>query len=93
MTHSKVVVLKKDTDTRVNIKVDAQRRSMKAILLLFVEPYAAGPGEAMYSSGTCLVNTKDGVQLKIERGFKGSGIVNCHIFVISDSQYLDFVQY
>ena len=42
VTHSKVFVLKKDTDTRVNIKVDAQRRSMKDILLLFVEQYGAG---------------------------------------------------
>jgi len=31
----------KDTDSRLTIKVHAQRRSMKAILLLFVEPYAA----------------------------------------------------
>jgi len=30
------------SDTRLNIKVNAQRRSMKAILLLFVEPYSAG---------------------------------------------------
>ena len=32
----------KGTETRINIKVDAQRRSMKGILSLFVEPYAAG---------------------------------------------------
>ena len=32
----------KTSDERVNIKVNAQRRSMKAILLLFVKPYAAG---------------------------------------------------
>ena len=38
----KVVTINRDTDTRINIKVNAQRRSMKAILLLFVEPYAAG---------------------------------------------------
>lgn len=29
----------KDTNMRLNIKVHAQRRSMKAILILFVEPY------------------------------------------------------
>jgi len=38
----KVVTFKKDTDTRINVKVDAQRRSLKAILLLFIEPYGAG---------------------------------------------------
>ena len=37
-----VVPINRGTDTRINIKVAAQRRSMKAILLLFVEPYVAG---------------------------------------------------
>ena len=32
----------KGTDTRINIKVNQERRSMKGILLLFVEPYVAG---------------------------------------------------
>ena len=36
------VVRVKTSDERVNIKVNAQRRSMKAILLLFVKPYSAG---------------------------------------------------
>jgi len=40
--HDKEVAFKKDTDTRINIKVNAQRRSLKALLLLFVEPYTAG---------------------------------------------------
>jgi len=34
--------LKKGYDARLNIKIDAQRRSMKAILLLFTETYNAG---------------------------------------------------
>ena len=38
----KVIPIKKGSDSRVNIKVNAQRRSLKAILLLFTEPYAAG---------------------------------------------------
>jgi len=42
VTRSKVVTFKEDTDTRVNINVDAQRRSLKGILLLFIEPYDAG---------------------------------------------------
>ena len=35
----KVATFMKDTNMRLNIKVHAQRRSMKAILILFVEPY------------------------------------------------------
>jgi len=38
----KVVKFKKDTDTLINIKVNPQRRSLKAILLLLVEPYDRG---------------------------------------------------
>ena len=38
----KVVPIKKDTDTRISIKFNAPRRSMKGILLLFIEPYTAG---------------------------------------------------
>jgi len=41
----------------------------------------------MHGSGTRLVNCTDGVQLEIERKAKGTGDVNCHIFVISDSQF------
>ena len=41
---------------------------------------------AMHGSGTRLVNTKDGVQLELERNASGSGNVNCHVFVISDAQ-------
>lgn len=43
--------------------------------------------QEMHGSGTRLVNTTDGVQLEIERNDTGSGIVNCQIFVISDSQF------
>ena len=42
VSRSKVVPIVKGTETRINMKVDVQRRSMKGILLLFVEPYAAG---------------------------------------------------
>ena len=38
----KVISFKKGSDARINIKVNAQRRSLKAILLLFMEPYSAG---------------------------------------------------
>ena len=157
----KVVPINKGTETRINIKVNMQRRSMKGILLLFVEPYAAGKRDSekyifpdlkkisvtingspnmlynnsieskdiwsevsrffmkekykpqhmtlekfytknkfgllidlrsmssqeMHGSGTRLVNSADGVQLEIERDAKGTGTVNCHLFVISDSQF------
>ena len=157
----KVVPIVKGTETRINIKVNAQRRSMKGILLLFVEPYTAGTRDSekyifpdlkkisvtingspnmlynngiesrdiwsevsrffmkekykpqhmtlekfytgnkfgllidlrsmasqeMHGSGTRLVNSTDGVQLEIERDGKGTGTVNCHVFVISGSQF------
>jgi len=38
----KTIPFQRGSDTRLNIKVNAQRRSMKAILLLFMEPYSAG---------------------------------------------------
>jgi len=38
----KTIPFKKGSDARLNIKVNAQRRSLKAILLLFTEPYTAG---------------------------------------------------
>ena len=41
----------------------------------------------MHGSGTRLVNTTDGVQLEIERDAKGSGTVNCYVFIISDAQF------
>ena len=159
-----VVRIAKATDTRVNLRINPQRRSLKGILLLFIEPYTAGARESeryfnpdltkisvtinsspnmlynnglhpqdfwketslvflrkssekqnvtryldatkfytydnfgvlidlrsmidqnMHGSGTRLVNTKDGVQLEIERTGSCSGNVNCHIFTISDSQ-------
>ena len=169
----KVVTITRGTDTRINIKVNAQRRSMKGILLLFVVSYTAGTRDSekyvfsdlkkisvtingspnmlynngiesrdiwsevsrffmkekykpqhmtlekfytknkfgllidlrsmasqeMHGSGIRLVNTTDGVQLEIERDHKGTGTVNCHVFVISDSQFniigkqLESVQY
>ena len=168
-----VVTFAKGTDTRLNLRVNPQRRSLKGILLLFVEPYIAGSRNAetylnpdltkvsvtvkgspnrlynnglegidvweevkrfflkaknktqhmnatkfytenkfrlmidlrsmadhsMHGSGTRLVNTKDGVQLELERNASGSGNVNCHIYVISDAQMnilgrqLESVQY
>jgi len=39
MFHHKVIPFMKGTDTRLNIIVNAQRRSMKDVLLLFLEQY------------------------------------------------------
>ena len=160
INRDEVVPFAKGNDTRLKLRVNPQRRSLKAILLLFVEPYIAGTRETekymnpdltkvsttvngspnklynngfgkmdiwaeakryfmkeknktqhmnaekfytdekfcllidlrsmadhdMHGSGTRLVNTKDGVQLEIERKASGSGNINCHVFVISDSQ-------
>ena len=168
-----MVSFPKGLGTRFNIKLNRQTRSLKGILLLFVEPYAPGArdsekyfnpdltkvsvtvngspnmlynsgiegkdiwaeasrffvetknktqhmnltkfyaddkfgllinlrsmaDQALHDSGTRLVNTKDGVQLELERNSSGSRAVNCHVFVISDSQknimgqQLDSLQY
>ena len=161
VARDKVIPIDRGTATRINVKVNAQRRSLKGILLLFMESYATGArdlekyifpdikkisvtingspnmiynngiesrdiwsevsrffmkekekpqfmtlqkfytenkfgllidlrsmaSQEMYGSGTSLVNTTDGVQLEIERDAKGSGTVNCHVFMISDSQF------
>ena len=34
--------LKKEADRKINLKINPNRRSLKAILLLFIEPYTAG---------------------------------------------------
>ena len=168
-----MVSFPKGLGTRFNIKVNPQRRYLKAILLLFVEPYAPGArdsekyfnpdlskvsakvngspnmlynsgiedkdiwaeasrffvktenktqhmnltkfytddkfglmidlrsmaDQALHGSGARLVNTKDEVQLELERKSSGSTAVNCYVFVVSDSQMnimgqqLEFLQY
>ena len=55
--------------------------------------------QSTHGSGTRLVNTKDGVQLELERKKGGSGNVNSHVFIIGDlqmnilEQQLTFVQF
>jgi len=156
-----MVPINRANDERINITVNAQRRSIKGILLLFVEPYAAGTRDSekfifpdlkkisvtingspnklyskgiesrdiwrevsrffmkekhkpqfmtlqkfytgkkfgllidlrsmasqeMHGSGTRLVNSTDGNHLEIDRDKKGTGTVNCHIYIISDAQF------
>jgi len=43
--------------------------------------------QEMHGSGIRLVSSTDGVLLEIERDATGTGDVNCHIFIISDSQF------
>ena len=154
-----VVTIAKGSDTRLNLRVNPQRRSLKVILLLFINPYNDGARDSehyfnpditkvkvtvngvpnkvyserisgtdmwkeltrhfnpnkggwpnrtlskyltankfglwidlrsmadttMHGNGQRLVNTKDGVQLEIERKASGSGNTKCHIFIFSDS--------
>ena len=169
----KVVTITRGTDTHLNLRVNPQRKSLKGILLLFINQYVAGARDTeqyfnpditkvkvtvngvpnrvyneglngsemwqeltrhfkpstngrpnmtltkyltsnkfglwidlrsmadttMHGNGQRLVNTQDGVQLEIDRNASGSGITNCYIFTISDSQMnimgqqLESVQY
>ena len=65
---------------------------------LFIDLRSTGDN-TLHGSGLRPMNTKDGVQLKIERNPSGSGRVKCYIFIISDTQFsilnheLDSVQY
>ena len=43
--------------------------------------------QKMHGSGIRTVSSTDGVQLEIERDAKGSGQVNCHVYIISDAQF------
>ena len=43
--------------------------------------------QKMHGSGIRTIDSTDGVQLEIERDRKGSGQVNYHVFIISDSQF------
>ena len=38
----RVVPIARGSDTRINLRVNPQRRSLKGILLLFINPYVAG---------------------------------------------------
>ena len=42
--------------------------------------------QTIHGSGMELVNVEDGIQLELERDLIGSGDVNCHVFIISDSR-------
>ena len=41
----------------------------------------------LHGSGLRSVNTKEGVQLAINRKLSDSGNIKCHIFILSDAQF------
>ena len=43
--------------------------------------------QKMHGSGTRLVDSTDGVQLEIKRDSKGTGTINCHVFIILDTKF------
>ena len=59
------------TDDKFGLLIDL--RSMKS--------------QKLHGSGTRIVDSTDGVQLEIERDAKGPDVLNCHVYIISDSQY------
>ena len=69
-----VVTFAKKTDSTLNIRVNSQRRSLNGILMLFVEPYAAG---ARYSEKCVNLDIKVSVIMKgspnnvYNNGFEG----------------------
>ena len=44
----KVVTITRGSDTRLNLRVNPQRKSLKGILLLFISPYTAGNRDSEY---------------------------------------------
>ena len=44
----RVVLIKRDTDILLNLRVNPQRRSLKGILLLFISPYTVGNRDSEY---------------------------------------------
>ena len=169
----KVESIPRGSQTTLNLTVNPQRRSLKGILLLFINPYTTGSLDTenyfnpnitkvkvsiegvpsrvynegligsdmwqeitrhfkpstkgrpnmtlakyltnnkfglwidlrsmtdttMHGNGQRLVNSQNGVQLAIDLNPLGSGITNCHIFTVSDTQMnimgqqLESVQY
>lgn len=53
---------------------------------LFVDLRSMGENQ-LHGSGLRLVNTKDGVQVTINRTMSGSENVKRHIFILSDAQF------
>ena len=76
----RVVPVNKGTDTRLNLRVNPQRRSLKGILLLFINPYTAGArdSESYFNPDITKVQvTVNGVPNRIyNEGISGSDMWN-----------------
>ena len=72
----RVVPITRGSDTRLNLRVNPQRRSLKGILLLFINPYAAGvrDTEHFFNPGITKVKvTVNGVPNRVyNEGISGS---------------------
>ena len=72
----RVVPITRGSDTRLNIQVNPQRRSLKGILLLFINPYIAGKrdSESYFNPGITKVKvTVNGVPNRVyNEGISGS---------------------
>ena len=76
----RVVPITRGSDTRLNLRVNPQRRSLKGILLLFINPYAAGardPESYFNPDITKVKVTVNGVPNRVyNEGISGSDMWN-----------------
>ena len=74
-----VDTFKKESDTRINLRVNPQRRSLKGILLLFLEPYTAGTRDSekyIYPDLTKVsVTVKRLAQHAVQQRNRGQGLL------------------
>ena len=72
----KVVPITRGSDTHLNLRVNPQRRSLKGILLLFINPYAAGSRDTEHFFNPDITKVKvtiDGVPNRVyNEGLSGS---------------------
>lgn len=71
----KTLIVKRDTDTILNETINVPRRSMKGLLLLFVEPYTAGTRDSQKFTNPDITSVKvtvDGTPNKVySQGMEG----------------------
>ena len=72
----RVVPITRGSDTRLNLRVNPQRKSLKGILLLFVSPYTEGNRDSEYYFNPDITNVKvtvNGVPNRVyNKGISGS---------------------
>ena len=76
----RVVSIAKGSDTRLNLRVNPQRRSLKGILLLFIDTYATGARETEKYVNPDITKVKvtvNGVPTRVySEGIRGSDLWN-----------------